>query len=205
MFWCLCTFTWYLGLPLAAVVCFGCLALLENLRGSIEVMNTPAMAAFFQASFAWCLIPYLMYIMQGTSDYPMLTAAVLVLIAGTVYTCYRTVLGDPGYLPLPALTEARNVVLGLAERDLLAHRNFCTSCLVRASSWLGSERRTRTEPARAYPPRARWKTPGPGGLCSSTSRCGPSTTGSRTAVWPASTTTVRGCTTSWASRTIACL
>ena len=97
MFWFLTHFTWYLGLPLAFMVCMGAVSLLDvsdmpspgcaldvralthrdvgdgrcgpirqPLRGTLELINTPAMAAFFQASFVWCLIPYCVYIMQGT-------------------------------------------------------------------------------------------------------------------------------------------
>jgi len=37
----------------------------QLLRGSEDLLNTPAMTAFFQASFFWCLVPYLAYIMEG--------------------------------------------------------------------------------------------------------------------------------------------
>ena len=59
-----------------------------------------------------------------------MTALVLLLIVATTYTCYRTVMGDPGYVPLPELNEARQTIIGLADRDQLTHRHFCASCLV---------------------------------------------------------------------------
>ena len=38
----------------------------QILRGSEDLLNTPAMTAFFQASFFWCLVPYVAYIMEGS-------------------------------------------------------------------------------------------------------------------------------------------
>jgi hypothetical protein len=67
----------------------------------------------------------------GTSDHSVLTAAILLLIGVTVVTCYYTVMGDPGYLAVPDVTEARRTIIALAEADELDHRHFCASCLVR--------------------------------------------------------------------------
>ena len=67
----------------------------------------------------------------GTSDYPFLTACILILIVVTSYTCYKTVTGDPGYIPLTDPATVRTTVLELAAEDKLDHRHFCTTCRVR--------------------------------------------------------------------------
>jgi hypothetical protein len=60
----------------------------QSLRGTVELVGTPAMAAFFQASFLWCLIPYGLYIMEGTSAPPP-TQTERVCVCVRVYICLR--------------------------------------------------------------------------------------------------------------------
>jgi hypothetical protein len=77
---------------------------------------------------------HIWFVFTGTSDFPLLSASILLLICVTTYTCYYTVMGDPGYVPLADPATVRHTILDLAASNHLDHRHFCTTCRVRIST-----------------------------------------------------------------------
>jgi len=100
--------------------------------GMEQLMNSPFQAGIFQASFFWVTVTHLSIVLWNTAEYPLTNFVLILLAIAVVYNLAKTVLSDPGFIPLPpTLAAAKPVVFELLEKGRFDRANFCITCLIR--------------------------------------------------------------------------
>ncbi|KAF7727215.1 Palmitoyltransferase zdhhc13 [Apophysomyces ossiformis] len=117
---------WYLGAP-AAFVEFA-LANFTVMKLAGGLLNTPYLASIFQASAFWVWITWI-WIVFYHRHVPVVHAIFLFSFMVAMYCFYSAVLADPGFIAYTSREIQRQTVFELAERKILDHQHFCTTCM----------------------------------------------------------------------------
>ncbi|KAJ3102928.1 Palmitoyltransferase zdhhc17, partial [Phlyctochytrium bullatum] len=134
VFWFFSSFEWFISVPLTLgflYLTLGYFAAKVLLGNQPTFPTTPYLTSVPQATIvfvglAWFqILPYTSYLFFEHITF-------LALYFTTVYSFYRALTADPGYLrKIPSPDEQKKLILQLAEEGKLDPRNFCISCSIR--------------------------------------------------------------------------
>ncbi|KAI8850331.1 ankyrin repeat-containing domain protein [Chytridium lagenaria] len=133
--WLFSNFEWFIALPAFAVSFYLITAqlIVAYLMGGdfASLTATPFLTSIPQATILYCGFAWLQ-ILPYTSFLFFEQIAFLSLFVTTIYSFYRALYADPGYLrKVQNADERKKTVLQLAEEGKLDARNFCVSCSIR--------------------------------------------------------------------------
>ncbi|KAJ3227162.1 Palmitoyltransferase zdhhc13 [Clydaea vesicula] len=124
---------WYISFPVSLAV----LSLIHNYifmgyllgNGQIKPVHTPYLTSIPQATIFYCVLDWMTMI----NDSGMMIENILmcILSAVLIYSFYKSVVLNPGYLKLNlSQTEKQAVIIRLAENGNLDARHYCLTCEV---------------------------------------------------------------------------
>ncbi|CAN6627334.1 palmitoyltransferase Akr1p [Trichomonascus vanleenenianus] len=129
----------YLGIPAALAEIWVSISSLKRLilpnayRGHGVLTQSPILSGIFAGSCFWVLVCYVLEVLPATFGRAPLVNALFAVTFGTVlYTFFRAMLMDPGYVPkLSGVTEQREVIEELIDLGEYDTRHFCIMTLTR--------------------------------------------------------------------------
>ncbi|KAJ1982260.1 palmitoyltransferase akr1 [Dimargaris xerosporica] len=128
-------FPWFVGVPMAlAVLLGGHVGIVRGLLRSVNfhaVHKSPYFTAVFQATMIYTILTWSWTVMPNTPHLPLTNSLFLFFALATLYSFYRTVFMDPGFIPKPAdRTFTAYHVERLLAQGRLDPQHFCITCLV---------------------------------------------------------------------------
>ncbi|KAJ3003600.1 palmitoyltransferase akr1 [Thoreauomyces humboldtii] len=100
------------------------------MAGQRNLSNTPFLAAIPQATLFYVGIVWLKLLLYTGFLY-LEHILFLGLYSLCIYSLYKGVVGDPGFLPVKSIEERKEVVLELGAQGKLDARTYCHTCCIR--------------------------------------------------------------------------
>ncbi|KAJ1660138.1 palmitoyltransferase akr1 [Dispira simplex] len=127
-------FPWFVGLPLSLILLLlfhvGIVRYLLRASNHSMIHKSPYFTAVFQATLVFTIITWIRVILPNTKNHPWLNFTLVMLGTLIIFTFYRSLFMDPGFIPLPESQEttARQIKHLIATGNFNTH-HFCITCL----------------------------------------------------------------------------